>query len=442
MYVAYAMWVTSDVLFNLQVTRLGKHINNIRRKTSEKSLARRIRQLLKSWQKLAESSAATHNGLQQTRPLSAPTSPMPPPSCASEPASLNSPSPINTPLSAAVAATAGPEPAATQRRTGSRTDAAYNRETLLLRFSAVRPSPQPNPPPPPPPPPPLVKPSPQPNPPPPPPLVRLSPQSPPPPPLVRPSPQPNPPPLPPPLPSHLPLPSLGVVQPTRSSSPPPPFPLIEDITPVEAITQPETSEDRQLISATAGALDKNGLESCHSCPMDAKSLLVRVPASYHKNESNSFVVSVPRNLVHSAPDGSGVSCMSQSDNPDCVPMETQLSLVVSIDKLCLVSFATNNRVHPFPLDEVERSSPSLKSPVHSTPSSPSSVWLHSVTSPSTGAPSGRLKNPHVYGLPQGSISGVDGCLGQDGIWYSWTDYIPSQGDSDVTVLPYVYWDTL
>lgn len=43
--------------------------------------------------------------------------------------------------------------------------------------------------------------------------------------------------------------------------------------------------------------------------------------------------------------------------------------------------------------------------------------------------------------PVDVIPGVDGCFGQDGIWYDWTRHIPSQ-DLSVTVLPYVYIDGL
>ena len=42
-------------------------------------------------------------------------------------------------------------------------------------------------------------------------------------------------------------------------------------------------------------------------------------------------------------------------------------------------------------------------------------------------------------VPSGVSPGVDGCLGNDGYWYAWTDTIPGH-DEAVTVLPYIYID--
>ncbi len=44
-------------------------------------------------------------------------------------------------------------------------------------------------------------------------------------------------------------------------------------------------------------------------------------------------------------------------------------------------------------------------------------------------------------MPNGAVSGVDGCHGPDGLWYRWTETIPGE-DLSVTVLPYVYIDGL
>ena len=420
----------------MQVTGLGRYINDIRRKTTERGLSRRIKRLLKTWQKIVETSAAAQNGLQQARPVRAlparsptpptiaPTQPpvcgstlppptrsptpslcaseVPPPSYSIEPPSLNPstlPLPANTSPAPAVT---GPEATTGQKRAGSRNEAAVKRERLQTLFSAVKKTSSPQP----------------------------------------------PPPLPPPL---LPLTvSTGVGQSTSSQlkrSSPPPLPLIEDITPVEAIGQAEASE-RQLSTVVTSSIDRNGLESCHNSPLDAKSLLVRVPASYHKNETNSFVVSLPRHLVQVPTEPSPTT---QSDIPVSVSAETPLSLLVSIDKFYLVSLSSNSRLQPMALQEEEEeeeeeehltgSSPRL--PVGSTIASSFPKMLPSeasVTIPSTGAPSGRLKRPLVHGVPQDSIDGVDGCLGRNGVWYTWTEFIPSQEDSVVTILPYVYVD--
>jgi hypothetical protein len=50
-----------------------------------------------------------------------------------------------------------------------------------------------------------------------------------------------------------------------------------------------------------------------------------------------------------------------------------------------------------------------------------------------------LPMPESRLVPSGSSPGVDGCMGSDGYWYSWTDSIPGH-DVSVTVLPYVYVD--
>lgn len=66
-------------------------------------------------------------------------------------------------------------------------------------------------------------------------------------------------------------------------------------------------------------------------------------------------------------------------------------------------------------------------------------------SPSPSAPSGRLKGPAVVGVPAGCLLGVDGCLGANGLWYDWTEAIPTAQEFAVTVLPYVYvdgWDPI
>lgn len=50
-----------------------------------------------------------------------------------------------------------------------------------------------------------------------------------------------------------------------------------------------------------------------------------------------------------------------------------------------------------------------------------------------------LPTPEPRLVPSGASPGVDGCMGSDGYWYSWTDSIPGH-DVSVTVLPYIYVD--
>ena len=50
-----------------------------------------------------------------------------------------------------------------------------------------------------------------------------------------------------------------------------------------------------------------------------------------------------------------------------------------------------------------------------------------------------LVSPGPKLVPSGASPGVDGCMGNDGYWYSWTDSIPGH-EISVTVLPYIYVD--
>ena len=55
------------------------------------------------------------------------------------------------------------------------------------------------------------------------------------------------------------------------------------------------------------------------------------------------------------------------------------------------------------------------------------------------APSGRLKGYDE--LSESHEVGVEGCVGSDGLWYGWEDCIPSEGEM-VSIYPYVYIDGL
>lgn len=259
-------------------------------------------------------------------------------------------------------------------------------------------------------------------------------------------PQPQPP-LPPPA-SLLPPPAavtLALPQPTGSQpkmTSPPPALCVEDVTPVDIIEQ---FNEKQLSTDTGNTVDSSGIGSHPTCSMDTEPLMVRVPVPFHRgggnDEGSSFVVSLPRRLVQ-APAGTPSTGQSES----CVPesMETTPPLIVSIDKQYF-TLAVNDRVHPMALGEDERSSESPLEVVQTTSCATiemlqfeSFEQLSSVSS--MGAPSGRLKTPSVHGIPVESVDGVDGCLGRDGVWYRWTDFIPSQDESVVSVLPYVYVD--
>lgn len=204
--------------------------------------------------------------------------------------------------------------------------------------------------------------------------------------------------------------------PPRTSSPLPSL-LIEDITPVEPID----SNKRQLSPCVVSNVERNGLGPPHSTLVaSSQPLLVRYPASHQKSDieplqevESTLIVSIPRHLIPN---------FAQAVSPDNFP-------VVSISRKYFDSLPSNNRLHPMAMNDKELP-PS---------SSPSPVGLSHSCAPSIGLPPGRLKQAMV-GVPMGCSNGVDGCLGANGVWYEWTEYIPGTHEEMVTVLPYVYID--
>ena len=148
------------MVFVFQVSRLGKYVNWIRKQTKDKGLARRIKQLLKTWQKLANS-ATTQNGLQvKTRDTSvqrsvSPTEVHPVLPTVSSASLLSVPTSASLPSSITqISSTATlPSPPTTtadgigsQAVTGSKSDAVFNRLKKRSLFSAIKKSESPQPP--------------------------------------------------------------------------------------------------------------------------------------------------------------------------------------------------------------------------------------------------------------------------------------------------------
>ena len=238
-------------------------------------------------------------------------------------------------------------------------------------------------------------------------------------------------------------PGFVTIQQRTSSLPPL---QIEDITPVEP-AEPSENNRRQLTSAdSSNAVDRFGIE-LHSSDSKLSTnlplLMVRFPVSHpvnsalgelNEDKESSFIVSIPRHLVQTRASAAG----AQPTSP-----ELPLSLIVRINKQCFTSVPSNDRLHPVATQgdgHATKSLPELPEPDFSTwPDLPTSESVNLAGVSSTGAPSGRLKLP-TFGIPEGCIDGVDGCLGPSGVWYEWTEYIPSVQETAVTVLPYVYVD--
>ena len=71
------MYVSVYTMTCVQMTRLGRIVNSARRKMPDKSLAKRMKKLVKQWQKLAVGSTPVINGALSTRSTPSPAKPIP-----------------------------------------------------------------------------------------------------------------------------------------------------------------------------------------------------------------------------------------------------------------------------------------------------------------------------------------------------------------------------
>jgi len=169
-----------------------------------------------------------------------------------------------------------------------------------------------------------------------------------------------------------------------------------------------------------------------SFPLNSCAPRQRAPAVAGK-KVNSLVVKLPRqHLRVSRTDGSSTGTKISSWEGNCTTSAvhelpaaptTPLSLLVSIDTSLLLETSSSSQTH--------------------IPLSSKDLTQHSSTQALNGLASlsPELDSPYPHLKPTELAPGVDGCLGQDGFWYNWTQAIPSEGFS-VVVLPYVYIDGL
>lgn len=377
----------------LQVTRLGKFVNLARRKTTDRSLSKRLKNLVKRWQKLLQSGPS--NGLVPSTDSSqcAPTQP-PPASSLTGPDGLMW---IATPISQA------PSPVVTPLQTP-----VVQRSTTPCPASVSVQS-----------------------------VVTASPSHP----SVPTSIPPSVPTSIPPAPLSVPpAPLLGAKNDaifnrrqklqmlSQVNKRPPAISSFSGVS-TNIITHPvkseatEVDQDRGTTSIITGTTPViRGASAAIKCATslavtqpddtctEVKELLISIPLtsvmkafSKHPPTGANGSISVPT-CSPSSPIEQVIQAVAPPSHHDHTPnvvtasfVEHALSLVVSID---------TSRLAPCAAREVS----TTRGPQENT------------------------------GVPLGCVPGIDGHIGQDGSWYNWTKHMPSMDGTTVTVLPYVYVD--
>lgn len=204
---------------------------------------------------------------------------------------------------------------------------------------------------------------------------------------------------------------------------------------------------------------KTGVKGSQESTTGSRKHLIEMPSP-----PESLLVRIPRNLVRVSHrthefyeakglhDNLGTESVWSSRRADL----EGLSLTVSIDLSLLRRFsssqqATNikpNRTEwltrghhipenmgPFSHSIGDDSEPMETEPIMSF----GSGEVRHVPGPTTSFDNDREISYLPKFIPSGASPGVDGCMGKDKCWYSWTDTIPGRDDS-MTVLPYIYVD--
>ena len=175
----------------------------------------------------------------------------------------------------------------------------------------------------------------------------------------------------------------------------------------------------------------------------------------------SLIVRIPRNHVHISPrnrelcEAQGLhhdfSTESAWSSSQALPSEEEFSLIVSIDLSLLRRVSNHHQQAIHGLDiEAKRTEWLIEN--HYTPAASMNMEppTNSIndsepmeTEPITSFGNGGIPlhplTPGLQVVPTGASLGVDGYMGSDGCWYSWTDPIPGH-DAAVTIMPYIYID--
>ena len=186
----------------------------------------------------------------------------------------------------------------------------------------------------------------------------------------------------------------------------------------------------------------------------------------------SLLVQIPRNLVHISRrnhefrEAKGLH--HRTDRQGLSSDLEEFSLTVSIDLSLLHQFSNSQQVIGGSLEDIKRNRTEWfvkeghripENSLHKFGDASEPMETETITSFGSGGISrvpmfassghftafgGGMGIPHLPTsgprlVPSGASPGVDGCMGSDGYWYSWTDSIPGH-DVSVTVLPYIYVD--
>lgn len=165
-------------------------------------------------------------------------------------------------------------------------------------------------------------------------------------------------------------------------------------------------------------------------PEKVDSLLVRIPRHFERHSRTDTVADSSSSRLNAQLPHLPQKNLSGSQTG----FEEPLRLLVSIETSVLAKVAENSR-RLLPVDTEQR----LIGEVQSSETSSGMETRSFETSPESFP---ELAESRLG--PEESIPGVHGCIGHDGLWYSWADPIPGD-DSSVTVLPYVYidgWETI
>ena len=231
---------------------------------------------------------------------------------------------------------------------------------------------------------------------------------------------------------------------------------------------PPISTSTSVSSLSTTIAHKVGVKSSQEKGTSSQERLTETPSP----AKESLLVQIPRNLVHISRrnhefrEAKGLH--HRTDRPGLSSDLEEFSLTVSIDLSILHQFSNSRQAIGGSLEDIKRNRTEWfvkeghhipENSLHKFGDASEPMETDTITSFGSGGISrvptftssghftafgGGMGIPHLPTpsprlIPSGASPGVDGCMGSDGYWYSWTDSIPGH-DVSVTVLPYIYVD--